>query len=281
MRVNRAVKQLIKGVVSALHVSLPVRVGAQLFWIPTDNRLGYLLLSAGTREPGVTKVIERILAKRGGTVIDVGANVGQTLLAVKSVDPARPYLGFEPNPACCSYIGRLAQRNHLLHVGVVCCGLSVQCGLAGLQTRRGMPEVSSTTPGFRPNDFYDDVRLVPVLQGDAALAACGIEDIAVIKIDVEGGELEVLQGLKRTLARAKPPILFEVLPDHIFVTDEPLPKQLAEGRRHRAESVERELRGHGYLIGRICDDGSIQPIGSLVERQGTTLGECNYMAYAN
>ena len=70
-----------------------------------------------------------------------------------------------------------------------------------LYVRDKASDVSSTTRNFRPDGFYDEIRYVPILCGDDALQSCLREkDIALIKIDVEGGELEVVQGLKNILA---------------------------------------------------------------------------------
>ncbi|MBX9634038.1 MAG: FkbM family methyltransferase, partial [Magnetospirillum sp.] len=51
---------------------------------------------------------------------------------------------------------------------------------------------------------------LPVMRGDEALA--GLARVDVIKIDTEGFEAKVLAGLKETLARHRPVVLFELTP---------------------------------------------------------------------
>jgi len=39
-----------------------------------------------------------------GIFIDVGVNVGQTLIKLRRLRPEQPYLGLEPNPSCLHYL---------------------------------------------------------------------------------------------------------------------------------------------------------------------------------
>ena len=75
------------------------------------------------------------------------------------------------------------------------------------------------------------------------------------------------------------PILFEVLPDKIFITNETLPEEAVLFRRRRTEVLERELRSHGYAIGRVLANGEIEEVSSLIARREVALSECNYLAY--
>ncbi|MBK7626701.1 MAG: hypothetical protein IPJ16_05790 [Bacteroidales bacterium] len=59
------------------------------------------------------------------TVIDVGANIGQTLIKIKSIDKEINYLGFEPNPVCVNYLYiRLLIETILKHAIVFPAGIS-------------------------------------------------------------------------------------------------------------------------------------------------------------
>jgi hypothetical protein len=59
-----------------------------------------------------TELIERLLGPESGLFVDVGANLGQTLLDLWSINPNIPYLGFEPNLACICYLKELIQINY-------------------------------------------------------------------------------------------------------------------------------------------------------------------------
>src|SRR6185436_11975470 len=48
------------------------------------------------REVWLFDALQRVMLERSGAVIDVGVNVGHTLIKVKTADPQRDYIGFEP-----------------------------------------------------------------------------------------------------------------------------------------------------------------------------------------
>jgi hypothetical protein len=51
-----------------------------------------------------------------------------------------------------------------------------------------------------------------VSAGDDIIASLQIQNIAVIKIDVEGAEMDVLNGLRGTLGKVRPFLICEILP---------------------------------------------------------------------
>lgn len=266
-----------------IRLNISAKIQGRHYKIP----IGYGLVSSTKpfqeRETNVAKVISRLLKERSGSVIDVGANIGQTLLAVKKFDHLKQYIGFEPNPICCSYIEKFCSLNSFTNVTLVSCGLSNAAGILPLYIRDGSGnlETASIVEDFRPREFYNRIINVPVLNGDSSLSLLDrFEEISFIKVDVEGAELQVLSGLSNTLKEKRPPIIFELLPDKVFMTGEKLDREQVTIRRDLAEGIDKTLRSLGYSINRILKDGSISEIGSLEhERHVTLLEECNYLAF--
>jgi FkbM family methyltransferase len=64
-----------------------------------------------------------------GIFIDVGVNVGQTLLNFRSCYE-NPYWGFEPNPSCVYYLQTLIKKNKFKNTRIIPVGLSSQNELA-------------------------------------------------------------------------------------------------------------------------------------------------------
>ena len=140
-------------------------------------------------------------AYRGGTFLDIGANVGNHAIAAARLMNAPKVIAFEPNPEAFRILRCNIALNDLAGViQHVPFGLSDHDGHARAQS----PEHGRNLGGTRLVEGEGDIEL---RQGDAF---CAHEDVGFIKIDVEGAEMAVLGGLKETIARHRPPMLVEV-----------------------------------------------------------------------
>lgn len=137
----------------------------------------------------------------GGVFCDIGANVGNHSLYVGLFLSPSKIICFEPNPAIIPTLRANILLNglegicNLDHLGV---GLSSTVQ-EGMGMRFGQRNLGAAR--FVPDS--GDLKVVP---GDSVLKD---EAPDFVKIDVEGMEIEVLQGLKQTLARSKPVIFVE------------------------------------------------------------------------
>lgn len=214
----------------------------------------------------------RLFALRDGAFLDVGVNVGQTLLKAKALDRGRPYYGFEPNPRCCQYVEQLIRANRFPRCVLVPAGLSRRCGLAELKwtVESDVDSRASLVEGFWPDTSNLDTRYVTVVDGDAAIDQMSIRSIAVIKIDVEGAELDVVAGLERTLRREQPYVICEILP----VVD----AATVYGRQRlaRQEELLEIFARIGYRLYRVHTDATTEPVHDIDVHADLDLS--NYIA---
>jgi FkbM family methyltransferase len=132
----------------------------------------------------------------GDCVWDVGANVGlYSELFAAAVGPAGTVISVEPSPDCVAVIEERRRRSPVSGQWEVIAGaLGDEDGDAWLSVAAG-----STAPS---NHLANDtgVAAVPVRKYRAdSLIAAGYRAPAVIKIDVEGFEGEVLDGMTAAL----------------------------------------------------------------------------------
>lgn len=246
----------------AIHLGrLQYQLGRKLTVGSTRYRVkGYIpnrLTTDLHHEPHVYRTIKRVLAQKQGTFIDVGVNVGQTLLSVLSIDPSRPYVGFEPQIACAFFVDQFISDNGLSHVQVISMALSEADGLLPLYSNRICDDMASLqgNPQVDGQDRHM-CRMVPVRKGDAAIADLGLDAIAAIKIDVEGAELQVLRGLMQTLAKYRPAVLFEVLPNFYGLERVMQPIDACARNNEAADGILDFFARAGYRIHQIDEHGN-------------------------
>jgi FkbM family methyltransferase len=150
--------------------------------------------------------------KPGMTVLDIGANIGYlTLLMSNLVGPEGHVYSFEPNPTIYSRLGDNIGINPDLDDGRITtekialgasedkmefyCPINGHEGVGGLQDTKRAP--------------LDKVIEVKVNTLDNFVLEHNIDRIDFIKMDVEGGEFDVIRGAKNTLKKMNPIILFE------------------------------------------------------------------------
>ena len=152
-------------------------------------------------EPEELAMIGRHFA--GGTFVDVGANVGNHAVYAGIVLGAARLILFEPNP----------EAARILEINLALNGLASRAQLhrVGLSDQAGTAQISvpivNNLGSARISEGGAGVSL-ELMSGDDCLA--GEERIDFIKIDAEGFEIKVLEGLSATIARFHPPVFVEV-----------------------------------------------------------------------
>ncbi|WP_197526798.1 FkbM family methyltransferase [Pirellulimonas nuda] len=155
--------------------------------------------------------------RRGDTFIDVGANYGMlSLLAASIVGHGGKVHSIEPNPTCVNRLQATIEQNSLnsfVSIHPVAVGsntgnltLSVFDNHTGSGTLANVPltDRSSVTAAIKV-----DVRRLPDIV-DASESQS-----MVIKIDVEGLEMEVLRGSRDMLVENTPIIVLECVERHL------------------------------------------------------------------
>jgi FkbM family methyltransferase len=200
------------GIASCLNITAWVRLGEKQFLIPLLGELGFNNLAP--TEPWMTSLLLRlapVIHQQEGIFVDVGVNIGQTLLKLRSVFPDFRYVGFEPNPSCVNYVTQLIKANAFTGIKLFPVGISDRPAILELQFfgEGDVDSCASMIKEFRPDEKIIKSIQVPVFPvGDLDFGGV----VRFLKIDVEGAELEVMRGCLDFVRRDRPIILMEILP---------------------------------------------------------------------
>ena len=143
------------------------------------------------------------------SVIDVGAHVGRHALPLsRKVGREGVVYAFEPIPTIRGRLVANAVEAGANNVVVYPFALSDANGLADFRYIPNLPEESGLKARHIYNAAPDPVQLIPVQQHrlDDVLPEA---TVSFVKIDIEGGELDMLKGSGRLLRRSRPIVAFE------------------------------------------------------------------------
>jgi FkbM family methyltransferase len=187
-----------------LHV--PDRWGNVLCCPSIDEPMAVAIYANGVYEPDtIASILRRI--PRDGLYLDVGANIGAIALPVARQRPDVRVICIEADPRISTILRGNVTDNTLPNVTVVEC-------LAGSCSKEGVRFYTAPLSHFGMGSIGPQFDRPPVLLKQVALDELlddmGIGHVDVVKLDVEGSELSVLQGLRRRLTGSRSlKILFE------------------------------------------------------------------------
>lgn len=126
--------------------------------------------------------------------LDVGANIGYFSICFAKLFPQAQVHAFDIDADVLRELRSSSLLNNLTNVHTICAAVWERSGKIFSFTRRGR---GSDTNFLKP-ELVNSISLVPSIQIDEYVEELKIKP-DIIKIDVEGAEIEVLMGMKRTL----------------------------------------------------------------------------------
>lgn len=199
--------------------------------VNTSEVIGRSIWTTGLYELPVTELLFR-LVRPGDFTVDAGANIGYVtgVLAVLAGQSGEAH-AFEPHPRIAlqlrENVGRVTSQHDVASVTVHELGLSSQMGTASLNcgsafdTNHGTASISSTAAANSQHHTIQTQTLDNLF---------GQNNIALLKLDVEGHEVEVLRGATELLTR-------QAIRHIVFESHEGF----------NSDSV-RILKAHGYAV---------------------------------
>jgi len=138
-----------------------------------------------------------------GTFIDVGANIGSISIPIARMRPDARIVSIEADPTVFDTLTRNIDINHATNIAAVRELIGANSNAIDFYrapaTHFGMGSIGPQF-GVRPVSLQQSTL-------DDVLAGRSIKQVDVLKIDVEGAELSVLQGAHHLLSLPRPPVV--------------------------------------------------------------------------
>lgn len=205
--------------------------GRGLRFDPGSSNPAYL---SGSNEIPVQQAIRDHL-RAGDTFYDIGANVGFfSVIGSRLVGERGRVYAFEPVATNAKLIARNCALNRIANVAIFQKAIGERTGKAELILARcaGGATLASVA---RPPDATQSVE-VDLISLDDALDSHHLYPPTLVKIDVEGAELDCLRGMRNALRLYQPVLVYEI--------DDRTP----EGLKDKQRACERFLVDAGYEV---------------------------------
>lgn len=190
----------------------------------------------------------RSFLRANDVVIDVGAQMGYlTLVAATSANKETLVISFEPESNNADRLRENLALNNLSNVTIEQCALSDVDGSLKLYLSKDINAGTHSTVYVEQNVSTSFIE-IPAKQLDTILTSGVIPNdrVDLMKIDVEGAEINVLRGSMTTLGTCKPVIVIE------------LSDALQNARGGSAKDIIEFFASLNFEPYTICDDGSLR-----------------------
>ena len=188
------------------HKSFTV-MGNRIAVFPKDPGISKELALYKVHEPLATKLLLEFL-KPGMNAVDIGGNIGYyAMMEARSVGPLGKVIAIEPMPDNAEQL-----RNNVRNNGYE--NIHIHQGAVGDRDGTALMYISarSNWHSLHPPPTSKGEMKVPVYALDTLLAPYDLPTVDLVRMDLEGYEIVVIEGMKQTLQKYGPRLLVELHP---------------------------------------------------------------------
>lgn len=216
---KRSIKSLVRGFLyylsssiqrSASNFKLP-QIGLTIS-VPRRSTFAWKLAKYGAYEPKHTNwllhnIHPNMDSQTNGIIVDVGANFGWYSCVLGKSFPCLTVISIEPEPATFALLEKNISSSECKNIYAIQSGAGAESGVMDLYVSGG--DNSGLHSAIPIKDFGDVVKVKIAKLDDLLATFPGI--VELLKIDVEGFELSVINGAEKTLRRTRK-IMLEFTP---------------------------------------------------------------------
>lgn len=184
-------------------------------------------------------------------IIDGGAHVGLASIYFKTLYPNATIWAFEPLPELVEYLQANISVNRLENVFIIPSGLAARAGKTELYIDAEDKNHWLSTSSMFPGAWTSKQQTTPVEVETVELTNYLEQPVDILKLDIEGAEIEVINSVRHQLKLVK----------HLFL-------EFHATRERRPQELVTLLLNAGFEL-TIYEDGKVIPINRMTRRKPT------------
>lgn len=161
----------------------------------TDHVMRQLFLMGRYEKNTIRHVLK--LSQPGDLFVDIGANIGAYSVVLAYQLKKGKVIAFEPNPRALEFLEKNIALNNLKNIQIERKGLSDKVEDATLYSP------SLTTASINKHQDSDVKSSIELTTLDLYCRSNGIDNIDILKIDIEGNEFKCLEGAKEIIGKSR------------------------------------------------------------------------------
>ncbi len=177
-------------------------------FINTKDLIGWKIFFFGEYEADTNRILSQYI-KKGDVVIEAGANIGSETLLISRIVGGTGYVyAFEPNPYTFERLGINISINELSNVSIH----DIAMGESNGEISFNIYPKNFCNPGMSSKYMEtSQTKKITVAQNtlDTFIREKNIEKVDLIKMDIQGAEMDMIQGADETIKRFMPTIFTE------------------------------------------------------------------------
>jgi FkbM family methyltransferase len=185
--------------------NLVVSTKSGKFLLPNiEEIVSFELFVNGYYEKGLVELLIKGIP-RDGIFFDVGANIGSIAIPVALARPDIKVVAIEASPWIFSVLEKNISQNSSENIAIY---NNAVYNKSGMELPMYAPRDLFGKGSLRPV-YTDKAELVNTITVDDLVIRSGVASVDFLKVDVEGFEKCVFEGMSNTILRSKPSIVFE------------------------------------------------------------------------
>jgi len=186
----------------------PLKLGNHKIWLNKENSVYSLDIYMELFKERHHSKLSSFLPNKNDIVIDVGANEGYYVLKTKEIAPSSKIIAVEPNPTAFGILKKNVEANKLKNIILLSKAITSRNGRIKFEIVKGRSEVGAVNVYKK---FRKRGRLKKITVNSITLEKLckkyKIDKIDILKIDVEGSEVDILKSSKSILSKVDKAII--------------------------------------------------------------------------